>query len=332
MRNCVLRAMARCDDLLDSTLRLANGADLFATYVVGDGRGAIRERYKAQVLGQAEAELKAALAEHTGWLARNNERQLSAYEDAVRSRGFDPALTDLKLSVVMDDEAGEGEAGAAEEAEEVAAAEEAAAADKEEEEGVEEEEEKEGSLVAAEQKAEEKAKAKKAAALPSASSIVRKTIAGSPLKVASGFNQDAAALLLEQEIREAVYSTVGAAGAAFFVAVFLSGFLDNWAEDILAFSLTAAVGYVSVLSLPLKRAEAKKKARTVAESFLEEVEAAMEAEFELKVTAATKQVRATVAPWEAAAKATEAEVAASQAKRDQLARDMSQLQRDVQSL
>jgi len=63
----------------------------------------IREGYKAQVLGQAETELKAALAEHTGWLARNNERQLLAYEDAVRFRGFDPALTDLKLDVEMED-------------------------------------------------------------------------------------------------------------------------------------------------------------------------------------------------------------------------------------
>jgi hypothetical protein len=130
----------------------------------------------------------------------------------------------------------------------------------------------------------------------------------------------------------AVYSTVGAAGAAFFVAIFLSGFLDNLAEDILAFSLTAAVGYVSVLSLPLKRAEAKGKVRAVAESFLAEVEAAMEAEFELKLGATTKQVCATVAPWEEAAKVTEAEVAASQATRDRLARDMDQLQRDVQSL
>ena len=57
-----------------------------------------------------------------------------------------------------------------------------------------------------------------------------------------------------------------------------SGFLDNLAEDVLAFSLTAAVGYVSVLSLPLKRAEAKGKVRDVAESFLEQVESAMEAE------------------------------------------------------
>ena len=50
------------------------------------------------------------------------------------------------------------------------------------------------------------------------------------------------------------------------------------------------------------------------------------------MSATTKQVCATVEPWEEAAKQTEAEVAANQAKRDELARGMEQLQRDVQSL
>ena len=129
-----------------------------------------------------------------------------------------------------------------------------------------------------------------------------------------------------------MYSTVGAAGASFFFAVFLSGFLDNLAEDVLAFSLTAAVGYVSVLSLPLKRAETKAKARAVAESFLDEVEGAMKAEFERKVGATTAQVRATTAPWVASAREAEAAVAASQSRRDRISEEMDQLQRDVQSI
>ena len=45
----------------------------------------------------------------------------------------------------------------------------------------------------------------------------------------------------------------------------------------------------------------------------------------------TKQVLATVAPWEEAAKKRGAEVAANQAKR-RAGRDLEQLQRDVQSL
>jgi hypothetical protein len=42
------------------------------------------------------------------------------------------------------------------------------------------------------------------------------------------------------------------------------------------------VGYVSVLSLPLKRAEAKAKVRDAADALLADVEAAMEAEFQAR--------------------------------------------------
>ena len=89
---------------------------------------------------------------------------------------------------------------------------------------------------------------------------------------------------------------------------------------------------MSVLSLPLKRAEAKAKVKRTAESFLAEVEAAMDREFERKVDAAVQQVAATVAPWEEAAVEEEGRVAASQARRDSLATGLDQLQRDVQSL
>ena len=349
VRSCVLRATARADDLLDATLRLTNGADLFATYVLGNGGGRIREGYGSRVLGDAEAELRAALAEHTGWLARNNERQLTAYEEAVRSRGFDPALTDLNLGDVI-------AADGAEEAAEVEAAmaEEAAAKSEAESEAVDDEtEENDGDASASASEAaapsssssssssssmvdalagEDSSSSSSSAA--SAADLVRKRFSGdvSPLAVAAGFDNAAAARLLEDEVREAVYSTVGAAGAAFFFAVFLSGFLDSLAEDVLAFSLTAAVGYVSVLSLPLKRAETKAKVRAAAEDFLGEVEAAMRAEFERKTTAATRQVRATVAPWVESATAAEASVVANQNKRDALKANLDQLQRDVQSL
>ena len=87
-----------------------------------------------------------------------------------------------------------------------------------------------------------------------------------------------------------------------------------------------------MLSLPLKRAETKAKARAVAESFLDEVEGAMRAEFERKLGATTTQVRATAAPWVASARDAERAVAASQATRDRIAEDMDQLQRDVQSI
>ena len=100
VRQCVLRSVARCDDVLDSTLRLTNAAELFTAYVLGTA-AAPRGAHETAVLGDARAELRAALAEHTGWLKRNNQNQLAAYESAVRARGFDPAETDLGLAAVI---------------------------------------------------------------------------------------------------------------------------------------------------------------------------------------------------------------------------------------
>ena len=347
VRTAVNGAVGRCDDLLDATLRLTNGADLFVTYVLGNGaNGAIRERYKKEVLGDSEAKLRAAIKEHTGWLARNNDNQLRAYADAVRARGFDPSVTDLNLfereeRIAADEAAAvaavraevaakqtaaaEAEAKAAE-AEASAALKETAGDGADDSDADDSKDDSDDSLA--------DALAGPAPAQTSASSLITRASSDltSPAIVAAGFDQAGAARLLEEEVKDAVYSTVGAAGASFFFAVFLSGFLDNFAEDVLAFSLTAAVGYVSVLSLPLKRAETKAKARAVAESFLDEVEGAMRAEFERKVGATTAQVRATTAPWVASAREAEAAVAASQQRRDRISEDMDQLQRDVQSI
>ena len=314
------------------------------------------------MLGDSEAKLRAAIKEHTGWLARNNDNQLRAYADAVRARGFDPSATDLNLFereeriaaeeaeaiaavraevAAKQTAAAEAEARAAEakaaEAKARAAAKEAAGddgaaagdgADDSNDDSSKENSSKEDSSSLAD------SLAGPAPAQTSASSLITRASSDltSPATVAAGFDHAGAARLLEEEVKDAVYSTVGAAGASFFFAVFLSGFLDNLAEDVLAFSLTAAVGYVSVLSLPLKRAETKAKARAVAESFLDEVEAAMKAEFERKVGATTAQVRATTAPWVASAREAEAAVAASQSRRDRISEGMDQLQRDVQSI
>ena len=326
VRQCVLRSVARCDELLDSTLRLTNAAELFATYVLGNGGGGgIRRGYQAAVLGDARAELRAALAEHTGWLKRNNTNQLRAYEDAVRARGFDPGETDLGLGAVItaepEEEEGEDLEGDAEVGETRQVL--------DDDEGSPKETVKTLADVVAEEEGS-------TTTAPSAADLVRRRYSAadetSALTVAAGFDHASAAALLEEEVKSAVYATVGAAGGAFFVAVFLSGFLDSLAEDVLAFSLTAAVGYVSVLSLPLKRAETKAKVRAAAEDLLAETEKAMRAEFERKTLAATRQVLATVAPWSRAAVETENEIAANQAKRDALQQALDALRRDVQSL
>jgi hypothetical protein len=326
----VLRSVARCDELLDSTLRLTNAAELFATYVLGNGGGgSIKRGYQAAVLGDARLELRAALAEHTGWLKRNNTNQLKAYEEAVRARGFDPEETDLGLGAVITAEPeeerleAEGNSGAV-------------SAEDGEAKARDETSDEESPTVKTLADVIEEEEASAMTTSLSAADLVRRRYRDadetSALTVAASFDHFSAAALLEEEVKSAVYATVGAAGGAFFVAVFLSGFLDSLAEDVLAFSLTAAVGYVSVLSLPLKRAETKAKVRAAAEDLLAETEKAMRAEFERKTLAATRQVLATVAPWSRNAVETETEIAANQAKRDALQQALDALRRDVQSL
>ena len=318
VRQCVLRSVARCDDVLDSTLRLTNAAELFTAYVLGNGGGdRLRRAYETAVLGDARAELRAALAEHTGWLKRNNQNQLAAYESAVRARGFDPAETDLGLAAII---AAEGD--------EEGTREDALGPNPGDEPGKRTETAADLGDVVAEDS--------NATRLGRASDLILRRYSAkdetSAAAIASGFDHAAAASLLEEEVKSAVYATVGAAGGAFFVAVFLSGFLDSLAEDVLAVSLTAAVAYVSVLSLPLKRAETKAKVRAAAEDLLAETEKAMRAEFERKTLAATRQVLATTAPWSRAAVEAENEIAANQARRDALQEALDALRRDVQSL
>ena len=340
VRQCVLRSVARCDDVLDSTLRLTNAAELFTAYVLGNGGGdRLRRAYETAVLGDARAELRAALAEHTGWLKRNNQNQLAAYESAVRARGFDPAETDLGLAAVI---AAEGdEEGTRNETRNLSVpgtSSDAASAEaaKEDALGPNPGDEPGKRTAIAADLGDVVAGDSNATPLGRASDLTRRRYSAedetSAAAIASGFDHAAAASLLEEEVKSAVYATVGAAGGAFFVAVFLSGFLDSLAEDVLAVSLTAAVAYVSVLSLPLKRAETKAKVRAAAEDLLAETEKAMRAEFERKTLAATRQVLATTAPWSRAAVEAENEIAANQARRDALQEALDALRRDVQSL
>ena len=156
------------------------------------------------MLGDAEAELRAALAEHTGWLARNNERQLTAYEEAVRSRGFDPALTDLNLGDVIaadgTEEAAEVEAAMAEAAvqTETVQTETDSEADSDEAEADSDEAEADSDEAEADFRSRSSpsdGSSSASASVASAADLVRKRFSEdvSPLAVAAGFNNAAAA-------------------------------------------------------------------------------------------------------------------------------------------
>ena len=152
------------------------------------------------------------------------------------------------------------------------------------------------------------------------------------MKVATGFDHVAAAQMLDEAIRGAVNSTVGSAAGAFFIAFVATGYLNSMTEDILVYALAAAGAYVSVLALPLKRSETKAKIRRVAETFLKELEEAMEKECTREVSQVAQNVATLVAPWEASARAEAARVDDCITKRRSLAKSLDEIKRDVANL
>jgi hypothetical protein len=73
--------------------------------------------------------------------------------------------------------------------------------------------------------------------------------------------------MLEEEVREAVISTAGTAAGAGAFGVLLTTVLPTTVEDLLALALASMVGYVSILNLPMRRAEAKRKLEQATTTF-----------------------------------------------------------------
>jgi len=152
------------------------------------------------------------------------------------------------------------------------------------------------------------------------------------LSVASSFDHDAAAQLLDDAVRSAVNSTIGSAGGAFLVAFIATGYLNSFSEDVLVYALALAGAYISVLSLPLKRSEIKAKIRRTADTFLDELEQAMEKECTREVSDVGESVSTMCAPWEASARAEAARVAECIDTRRRLKSSLDELLRDVANL
>eukprot|EP00241_Pyramimonas_parkeae_P004314 CAMPEP_0114258020 /NCGR_PEP_ID=MMETSP0058-20121206/19067_1 /TAXON_ID=36894 /ORGANISM="Pyramimonas parkeae, CCMP726" /LENGTH=840 /DNA_ID=CAMNT_0001372833 /DNA_START=335 /DNA_END=2857 /DNA_ORIENTATION=+ len=143
------------------------------------------------------------------------------------------------------------------------------------------------------------------------------------------FDQSAAALLLEEEVREAVSGTVGTASGATAVGLTLTAILPTTAEDLLAMTVASLVAYVGVLNLPLKRSEAKAKVRRSASKFADEIEADMEKEAVEKLEQSLFTVCEALKPWEAANEEEVERVKQTAAKQRELQAQLKALQTRV---
>jgi hypothetical protein len=115
-------------------------------------------------------------------------------------------------------------------------------------------------------------------------------------------------------------------------AFVLSGFLSSMSEDILAYLLAAAVGYVGILSLPLKRQECKAKIQRAAEALVEDVERELLKELAEEIDATSDRVDQLVAPWEAAARVERARVQKCLEVQEKYATEVENLAIEVENL
>ena len=91
---------------------------------------------------------------------------------------------------------------------------------------------------------------------------------------------ESVAIVLNEEVRESFVLTGSAlAGAAVFEALGTS-IMPTTLEDLLITAVAGVFAYLSVLNLPLRRAETKAKVQKVANNFANEVNMGMETELE----------------------------------------------------
>ena len=152
------------------------------------------------------------------------------------------------------------------------------------------------------------------------------------IAVADNFDNEAAAYKLDEEMRSAVYGSLGSSAGALVSAFVLSGFLSSMSEDILAYLLAAAVGYVGILSLPLKRQECKAKIQRAAEALVEDVERELLKELTEEIDATSDRVDQLVAPWEAAARVERARVQKCLEVQEKYATEVENLAIEVENL
>ena len=105
--------------------------------------------------------------------------------------------------------------------------------------------------------------------------------------------------MLESEIQTAVTSSVSTAGSAAGLGLILTYILPNTLEDLLAIGLSAAVGYTSLLNIPVRRMEAKKKISGDIDALVQKLFKDMEDERVEALERCESSVKDMIAPLEA---------------------------------
>ena len=105
--------------------------------------------------------------------------------------------------------------------------------------------------------------------------------------------------VLESEVRAAVTSSINTAASAAGLGLVLTYILPNTLEDLLALAFSAAVGYTSLLNIPVRRIEAKKKIKSQISEIVETIHDEMDSQRNAQLQACQDSVEAMIAPLQA---------------------------------
>lgn len=86
--------------------------------------------------------------------------------------------------------------------------------------------------------------------------------------------------IVESEVKVAVTSSVNTAASAAGLGLVLTTVLPSTLEDLLAVGISAAIGYTSLLNIPIRRMEAKKKVTSQLSALIQAIHDNMDAERE----------------------------------------------------
>ncbi|BDA44834.1 probable transmembrane GTPase FZO-like, chloroplastic [Coccomyxa sp. Obi] len=309
-RRLVATAVRRAKELVDNVLQLSNREALSA-YVFGGSSDTrklpVTRGFEAEVVGETADSLRTIVSEHQGWVNSNCERQISSYRSFAEARAQQLGTSLAELVSGQDSTA--------------------AAHTSDEEDRRRWREQREAEAADAAGAGAQEVDRASEGSVGAGGESSKDTKSGEDTAVAAlmRFEPKAAALVLEEEIREAVLGSITSAIGAGAVGVVLTWILPNTLEDVLAIVLAGLAGYVALLNLPLRRGEAKAKLERVANNFIKEVEERLKAELESSLDACAVEVNGFIKPLEVATLAVVERIKDAESRRAALAAQLEQL-------
>ncbi|GFR42466.1 hypothetical protein Agub_g3374, partial [Astrephomene gubernaculifera] len=297
LQQVLSEVVGRAERFVDSTVQLSN-APLLLSIAAGNKEYPFRASFEREVVGGGVEALRQAVAEHSSWLRANCAAQLAYYTAFAAARSTAAAAL-----------AGGGAAAAGT----VAASTTAPSS-------------------SPSPPASSPSTSSSLVASPSASSSSAVSASSPALQAVSEFNVRAISTLIDGELQQAMATTAGTAVGAPLFGLFAMQAIHNTLEDLLLAGLSGVVSYISLLNLPLRRADIKAKIARVASNFVADVQSRMEAEVAAEVGAVEAQVGQLMAPLQAAYGAEVARLEARRAQLEAHVEELQELQRRVANL